>query len=60
MHHFNETETQWTYRGSWAFYYKFKGKEGGPSKFSQNLSNNFFSILAYGFLRMNFMNYKEM
>ena len=20
MHHFNETETQWTYRGPWAFY----------------------------------------
>ena len=21
MHHFNETETQWTYRGPWAFYF---------------------------------------
>ena len=26
------------------------------SSFSQNLSNNFFSILAYSFLGMNFMN----
>ena len=21
MHHFNETEAQWTYRGPWAFYF---------------------------------------
>ena len=21
MHHFKETETQWTYRGPWAFYF---------------------------------------
>ena len=23
MHHFNEAETQWTYRGPWAFYFYF-------------------------------------
>ena len=24
MHHFNDTETQWTYRGPWAFYFLFE------------------------------------
>ena len=42
------------------FNFEFKKKKFNfkkfKSSFSQNLSNNFFSILTYSFLGMNFMN----